>query len=69
MDSQASTAEILPLNRAARRFGVTAKWLKAQAQAGHIPCIDADGRYLFDIVAVTRALAGMVRLQESGANA
>ncbi len=49
--------ELLSLHRAARRIGVTSRWLKAEADAERIPCLRADGRYLFDIDAVTRALS------------
>ncbi len=51
--------ELLSLHRAARRIGVTSRWLKAEADADaeRIPCLRADGRYLFDIDAVTRALS------------
>ena len=50
-------AELLSLHRAARRIGVTSRWLRTEADAGRIPCLRADGRYLFDIEAVTRALS------------
>ena len=32
----------------ARRLRVTAKWLKAEADAGRVPCLKADNTYLFD---------------------
>ena len=50
-------AELLSLHRAARRIGVTSKWLRAEADAKRIPCLQADSRYLFDIDAVTRELS------------
>jgi len=50
-------AELLSLHRAARRIGVTSQWLRIEANAGRIPSLRADGRYLFDVEAVTRALS------------
>jgi len=50
-------AELLSLHRAARRIGVTSRWLRSEADAGRIPCLRADGRYLYDIEAVKKALA------------
>jgi hypothetical protein len=50
-------SELLSLARAARRLGVTARWLKAEANAGRVPCLRAGTRYLFDSVAVTQALS------------
>ena len=50
-------SELLSLARAARRVGVTARWLKAEAKAGRVPCLQADTRYLFDSVALAQALA------------
>ncbi len=49
-------SELLSLPRAARRFGVSARWLKAEAIAGRVPCLRADSRFLFDADAVTTAL-------------
>ena len=49
--------ELLSLHRAARRIGVTSRWLRTEADAGRIPCLRADGRYLYDIDVVTRALS------------
>lgn len=50
-------SELLSLPRAARRIGVTAKWLRTEADAGRVPCLRADSRYLFDVDAVTHSLA------------
>ncbi|MCL4190695.1 MAG: hypothetical protein KJZ87_03030 [Thermoguttaceae bacterium] len=50
-------AEVLSINRAARRLGVTAAWLRAEAEAGRVPCLRAGTRYLFDLDALTAALA------------
>ena len=49
--------ELLNEPRMARRLGVTAKWLKEQADAGQIPCLRAGRRYLFNVDAVTQRLA------------
>jgi hypothetical protein len=49
--------ELLSLRRAARQFGIPAQWLRGEADAGHVPHLRAGGRYLFDLGALTRALA------------
>lgn len=49
-------SELLSLPRAARRLGVSARWLKVEAAEGRVPCLRADSRYLFDIDAVVQAL-------------
>lgn len=49
--------EVFPLHRAARRIGVTSRWLRNEADAGRVPCLRADGRYLFDVDAVKRGLS------------
>ena len=49
--------ELLPLHSAARRLGVTSKWLKREADEGRVPSLKADSRYLFDLDAVTSALS------------
>jgi hypothetical protein len=50
-------AEVLSLHRAARRIGVTSRWLRAEADAGRVPCLRAGNRYLFDLEAVGRELS------------
>ena len=52
-----NTDLILNLARMARRVGVTARWLRAEADAGRIPCLRADHRFLFSPEAVERELA------------
>lgn len=54
-------SEILPLNRAARKLGVSARWLKAEAEAGRIPHLRAERRYLFDLAMAAEALAERIR--------
>lgn len=39
-----------------KRYGLTVTWLKAEAEAGRIPCFRAGRRLLFDADAVERAL-------------
>jgi len=50
-------SELLLLRRAARQLGVPAKWLRVEADAGRVPHLRAGGRYLFDLPALTHALA------------
>lgn len=50
-------APLLPLNRMARRLRVTIAWLRAEADAGRIPCLRAESRYLFSPETVERVLA------------
>lgn len=56
--------ELLALHRAARRIGVTSRWLRTEADAGRLPCLCADSRYLFDIEAVTLALSRRAAIGE-----
>lgn len=49
--------ELLSLARMARRLGVTQDWLRSEADAGRVPCLKADKRYLFNAAAVQDALA------------
>ena len=55
--SQQIPQRVLPLNRMARRLGVTCRWLKNEADLGRLPHVRAESRYLFDIEAVENALA------------
>ena len=53
----------------ARSLKVTATWLRAEADAGRVPCLKAGTRYLFLPDAVTAALAeraGRERIAEGG---
>lgn len=52
-----SEPTVLPLNRCARRLGVTAKWLREEAKAGRIPALKAGSRLIFNVAAVEAALA------------
>jgi hypothetical protein len=49
-------SSLLSLSRMARRLGVTQKWLRDEADANRVPCLRANRRLLFAIVAVERAL-------------
>jgi len=59
-------AELLSLPRMARRLGVTQDWLRAEADAGRVPCLVAGRRYLFTPVAVQEALAVQAAKQNAG---
>jgi hypothetical protein len=48
---------LLPLNRMARRLHVTVAWLRGEADAGRVPALKADDRYLFAPEAVEAVLA------------
>ena len=52
------------LARRFRRLGLSAAWLKAEADAGRIPCLRARQRLLFDPEAVERALIARARRAE-----
>jgi hypothetical protein len=54
----------LPLWRAAVRLGVPAAWLRAEANAGRVPCLRAGRRLLVNPSAVERAL--LERTQTTG---
>lgn len=58
---------VLSLPRMARRLGVTSRWLRAEADAGRIPCLRAGSRYLFAPVAVETAVAAMAAEAKGGA--
>lgn len=48
---------LLPLGAMARRLHVTTKWLRAEAQAGRIPYLKIDDRFVFPADSVSRLLA------------
>jgi hypothetical protein len=58
---------VLSLARMARRIGVTAGWLRAEADAGRVPCLRAGNRYLFSPAAVELALADRAARQQEAA--
>lgn len=49
-------SKLLPVGPTARRFRVPVRWLKAEADAGRIPCVRADAVLLFDPDIVERVL-------------
>lgn len=51
-----NTPTVLPLRFIARRLRVPAKWLRAEALAGRLPHLNADGQLLFNVEAVEAAL-------------
>lgn len=51
---------LLSLHRAARRIGVTARWLRIEADAGRVPCLRADNRLLFDVETLAHVLRSRV---------
>lgn len=48
--------DLIPLNVAARRLKVPVKWLRAEAETGRVPAINAAGRWLCSYSAVEAAL-------------
>jgi len=49
-----------------KRFGLSIAWLKAEAEAGRIPCFRAGRKLLFDPEAVEQSLLQRARVaQES----
>jgi len=59
-------SDLLPLSRMSRRLGVTQQWLRAEADAGKIPCLKAGNRYLFNPMAVQEALASKAARTRQG---
>jgi hypothetical protein len=49
--------DLLSLPAMARHLRVTQGWLRAEANAGRVPVLDAGGRLLFNVPAVERVLA------------
>lgn len=59
---QQQRPELLPANQTARYLRVPLKWLKEEAAAGRLPCLDAGGVFLFDPELVERVL--LIRARE-----
>lgn len=51
-----ANSPLLPLRYMARRLAVPQKWLRAEAEAGRVPHLDADGQILFHPDAVIDVL-------------
>jgi hypothetical protein len=49
-------SNLLALPSMARRLRVPSRWLRAEALAGRVPCLNAGGRLLFHAPAVEAAL-------------
>jgi hypothetical protein len=57
------TRTLLPLTVVARRLKVPSRWLRAEAEAGRIPCLRADKSILCELVSVESALLERARLR------
>ena len=55
-DENKTSGSFLPVAHAASRLGVPAKWLRAEAAAGRVPCLRAGRRLLMNPQAVEAAL-------------
>jgi hypothetical protein len=55
-DAKSESELFLPLRRAAVRLGVPAAWLRAEADAGRVPCLRVGRRLLVSPQAVERVL-------------
>ncbi len=58
--------QLVPLTALARRLHVTSRWLRAEAEAGRIPSVRADKRFLFDQQAVESVLLERARRKPEG---
>ncbi len=52
-----TNSDLLTLPAMARHLRVTQTWLRAEAEAGRVPALDAGGRLLFNVPAVERVLS------------
>jgi hypothetical protein len=55
------TRSLLPLNVAARKLRVPFRWLRAEAEAGRIPCLRTDKQFMCDLEAVEAVLLARAR--------
>ena len=55
--------KLLPLGSMARQLGVTAKWLRAEAEAGKLPHLKAGERILFELNTVKTLLVERAKLE------
>ena len=51
-----TTPQLMPLAATARRFGVSANWLRREAEQGRLPHVRADRTMLFAVEVVHRIL-------------
>jgi hypothetical protein len=56
-----TASQLVPIRLAARWLHVPLKWLRAEAEAGRIPCLRADKAILCDPAAVEAALLERAR--------
>jgi hypothetical protein len=61
--------QLWPLHAMARRIHVRPKWLRDEARAGRLPCIDAGDTLLFDADAIEKILASRLRAASRKAGA
>jgi hypothetical protein len=57
MEPTQFTFPVLPLNRAARKLGVPARWLRDEIQAGRIPGLRAGTKVVVNLEVVANILA------------
>jgi hypothetical protein len=57
----APISRLLPVGPMARRLRVPAKWLREEAEAGRVPCLQAGRALLFDPETVERVLVERAR--------
>jgi hypothetical protein len=57
MESTAPILPVLPLNRAARKLGVSARWLRAEIEGGRVPGLIAGTAVLVNVEAAAAVLA------------
>lgn len=50
-------AKLLTLNELSERTGLPVAWLRREADAGRLPCINAGRRRMFQIASVLKSLA------------
>lgn len=65
MTSNEPHSELLNLSAMARRLRVSQRWLRREVEAGRLPAIKADNRFLFSRMAVERALLERAEHQEA----
>ena len=65
MNTTPTPKALIPLNRIARRLSVPVRWLRAEAEAGRVPALQAGGRWLSTLDAVEEKL--LQQLAHNGA--
>ena len=54
---------LLSLANAAKSLGVKSSWLKQEAEAGRVPCLDVGDRLLFNVPAVENVLVERAKVE------